>query len=59
MPFNPAEHRQQTLDWYVKLAQAPGFKEHVWHQVKAIAKEHPDLHSDLPDRLVAAMKAQG
>ena len=57
MPLNPTEHRQATLDWYVQLAQAPGWKEYAWAQVKDIAMQHSDLHHDLPARLVAAMKA--
>jgi len=55
--MNKEAHRQQTLDWYVKLAQSPGWKEYVWSQVQDIAKQHSDMHADLPARLVAAMKA--
>jgi len=58
MTFDKDQHRQQTLDWYVWLSQQPGFKAHAWSQVQLIAREHRDLHHDLPARLVAAMQAR-
>ena len=56
--MNYEQHKADTLAWYVKLAQLPGWKEYVWAQVKATALEHPDTHGDLPARLTAAMQAQ-
>lgn len=50
---------QKMLDWYVHLAQAPGWKDYVWQRVKEMARDHPDLYRDLPALLVAKMKTTG
>ena len=57
MPFNEQQHRQETLDWYVHLAELPEWKAYVWARVTAIAKDSP-MHHDLPARLVAAVQAR-
>ena len=57
MKFDEQQHRQETLDWYVHLAELPGWKQYVWNAVKVFAKNSP-MHHDLPDRLVAAVKAR-
>ena len=58
MPFNETQHRQQTLDWYLHLAELPAWKAYVWARVNEIAQEHPAMHHDLPSRLVAAVRAR-
>lgn len=47
---------QKMLEWYVHLAQAPGWKDYVWRRVKEMAQDYPDLYSELPALLVARMK---
>ena len=57
MPFNETQHRQQTLDWYLHLAELPEWKAYVWARVNEIARDS-QIHHDLPARLVAAVKAR-
>ena len=47
---------ESVLAWYIELAKKPGWKEYVWHQVKAMARDHPTAYADLPDLLTKAMK---
>lgn len=48
----------KALAWYSHLAVQPGWKEYVWHQVKTMAKESPDLFRDLPALLTERVKRE-
>lgn len=47
-----------ALDWYVYLAQQPGWSAYVWRQVNDMAKEHPWLYWRLPELLTAEVQRQ-
>lgn len=53
--FNQEEVKQTTLAHYTHLALNPAWKSHAWHQVNELAKEYPDMFSDLPEKLTASM----
>ena len=57
MQFNETQHRQQTLDLYLHLAELPSWKKYVWARDNERAKDSP-MHHDLPARLVAAVQAR-
>jgi hypothetical protein len=47
---------ERTLSWYVHLASQPGWKEHAWHSVQKLAKDHPAFFWKLPELLVSEMQ---
>lgn len=46
----------ETLDWYIRLAQEPGWKGQAWNSACALAKEHPSIYGELPRLLTDAME---
>ena len=53
--MNLQDHYQQTLLHYVDLAKQDAWRQYVWHQVKTMAREAPDLYRHLPGDLIALM----
>jgi hypothetical protein len=47
--------RERLLAHYIHLGALPGWKEYVWHQVKTMAKETPELFGDFPELLTRAL----
>ena len=43
--------------FYVNLAQQDAWKPHVWHRVQQLARDCPELYSNLPAQVKAAMTA--
>lgn len=54
-PFDFAHHYAQTLAHYVTLAQAPGWRQYVWHQVNELAKIRE--YASLPAQVTQAVKS--
>ena len=46
-------HISDAVSWYVYLGSQPGFAEHAWHQVKALARDYPAVFGSLPDLVKA------
>lgn len=54
-PFNFSAHYAETLAHYTRLAQVPGWRQFVWHEVTELAKSRD--YRDLPAELTQAVKS--
>ena len=54
-PFDWQHHYSETLAHYVTLAQAPGWRQYVWHQVNELAKM--PVYAALPAQVTQAVKS--
>ena len=54
-PFDFTRHYAATLAHYVTLAQAPGWRQYVWHQVTELAKIRE--YAALPAQVTQAVKS--
>ena len=46
----------RSVAHYTQLAESPGWKAYVWHQVQQMARDDPQTFGTLPALLVKAMK---
>lgn len=54
-PFSWQCHYSETLAHYVMLAQAPGWRQYVWHQVTELAKSRE--YAAMPAQVTQAVKS--
>ena len=54
-PFDWQHHYSETLAHYVTLAQAPGWRQYVWHQVTELAEIRE--YASLPAQVTQAVKS--
>lgn len=47
-------HYARMLAHYTALALLPGWKGHVWHRIKEMARDCPELYADLPHDVTEA-----
>ena len=54
-----APHFQTELASLTRMARAPGFKEHAWHEAKRLDAHESGLWSGIAAALVEAMQPAG
>lgn len=48
---------QTQLQWLVKLARLPGWKEHAWHRAKALEADQSGIWTGIKQDLIGQVKA--
>ena len=56
MHFNSQAIYQETLKYYVELAQKPGWKAYVWKEIQDMDNDPSDLYKGIKQDFLTAME---
>jgi hypothetical protein len=58
MPFNPQAIYKETLEWHLKLALNPGWKEYIWHSIQQINNDPSGLFKGIKEEFLKQINEQ-